>query len=286
MKSCISLIFDSKLILPAAVLIQSISNNYYDNEDLDVVCCVSGESESIFNDVLSMVDLKPKINLKLVSLDPKNFPWLTLLDGTSSDHWAPPIERYKLFLGSFLSEYDKTVYLDTDMLVIKNIQPVLDHPMHNKIMAVVDVTGAEFQFLKSRGEAAYLTNGTMIIDLNWWREFGVEEIVLAHLESKPHVRVGSEELANSYLKNYWHPLPFSFNFYQFSRDKYGIPDYDESSFLPDHYRHATVIHFVGQIKPWNFKELTGMGDTSLLGERWRKMAKAAKELRESRNRSK
>lgn len=282
MKSCISLIFDFRLTVPAAVLLQSISNNYHDNEELDVVCCVPGESENIFNEVSSMVNLNPRINLKLVSLDPKNFPWLTLLDATSSDHWAPPIERYKLFLGSFLSEYDKTIYLDTDMLIVKNIQPVLDHPMHNKIMAVVDVSGAEFQFLKSRGEAAYLTNGTMIIDLNWWREFEVEKIVLAHLEREPHVRVGSEELANIYLKNYWHPLPFSFNFYQFSRDKYGIPDYDESSFLPNHYKHAIVIHFVGQAKPWNYEEITTKKDDSLLGEKWRRMAKDAKELRKNK----
>lgn len=277
MKSCISLIFDEKLVVPAAVLIQSISDNYHDNQELDIVCCIPGESKAPFNQVLSMVDVPKKINIKLVSLTVKMFPWLSILNKTSSDHWAPPIERYKLFLGSFLSGYDKTIYLDTDTMVVKNIQPVLDHPMHNKFMAVPDVTGTEFQFLKSRGELSYLNNGVMIIDLEWWRSEKIEKTILDHLHKEQHVRVGSEELSNVYLKKYWHPLPFTFNFYAFSKDKYKNLNYDESSFLPEHYKHAIIFHFAGQAKPWNYEETLAKKDKSLLGEKWRRMAKVARD---------
>jgi lipopolysaccharide biosynthesis glycosyltransferase len=285
MKSCISLIFDKNVVVPAAVLIQSICDNYYDNDDLDVVCCIPNEDKSVFEEVTSMVKLPPRINLKLVPITAKKFPWSSEVNKTSTHQW-PPIERYKVFLGSLLSDYDKTIYLDTDMLVVKNIQPILDHPMYSKFMAVPDVIGTEFHFLKSRGETSYLNTGLMIIDLNWWREAEIEKIMLDHLKNNPYVRMATEELCNTYLKKYWHPLPFSFNFYAFSRNEFEAPNYDESSFLPTHYNHATIIHFAGLTKPWTYKEMIGREDSSLLGEKWRRMAKAAEELKESRNHSK
>lgn len=275
MKSCISLVFDETLTVPAAVLIQSISDNYHDNEGLDIVCCIPGESSAVFKKVTSMLKIRPRIKVKLVSVNKKAFPWLDTLDASTSDHWAPPIERYKLFLGSFLPDYDKVIYFDTDMLVVNNIQPILDHPQYREFMAVVDVSGTEFQFLKSRGELAYLNNGVMIIDLNWWRDTGIEKIMLNHLENSPHVRVASEEMCNIYLKDYWYPLPFTFNFYKFSRGNDEIPNYDESVGLPEHYKHVIAFHFAGQEKPWNFKEIVKREDTSLLGQKWRRMAEAA-----------
>lgn len=279
MKSCISLIFDESYVVQAAVLIQSLSDNYHDNEYLDIVCCIPGKSGIIFNEVMSMVKVRPRVNVKLVRVNEKNFPWISVLDKSSSDHHAPPLERYKLFLGSFLPEYDKTIYLDTDTMAVQNIQPMLDHPLHNKFMAVVDVSGCEFQFMKSRGESAYLNNGVMIIDLDWWRESEIEKVILEHVENDSHVRFGSEMLANIYLKDYWHPLPFTFNFYKFSRNEREVPNYDESRELPEHYKHAIIFHFAGPEKPWNFLEAVSKKDNSLLGEKWRRRAETAESLR-------
>lgn len=272
-KSCIVLIFDKVMALHACVTIKSIADNYHDNDPLDLVLCIPGEdANQLYNQIRQAVQVDSRINFKLVEITKNKFKWLSKTENVKTRHWCPPIDFYKLFLGSLLPKYDKAIYMDVDTLVVQNIQPILDHPMRNKIMAVVEVCGAEFAFLKSRGEDSHFNNGVMIVDLNWWRDSKIETVFANHLEKAEMISMSTEEITNTYLKPYWSPLPFTFNFYQFSRDMYGIPNFDESNILPIHYRHVILFHFGGRAKPWNFEELTEKKDTSFLGEKWRKLA--------------
>lgn len=277
LKSCIVLTFDVRMALPASVLIKSIIKNYFDYDDLDIVCAFLGDYKDIeyLNNLLKNVEnAGSKINIKIIEINKNKFTWLEKLENINSRHHAPSsIDLCKLFLGSILSEYDKAIYLDADMIAVKNIQPILDYPIYNKLMAVVDTTGAEYYYLKSKGESPHINTGLMIIDLNWWRESKIEDLFIEHIQSAKIISMNAEELINTYAKPYWSPVPYSFNFYQFSRDKYGIPNYDESNLMPQHYAHAIIFHFVNVTKPWNFKEMVHKEDTSLLGEKWRRMAK-------------
>ena len=274
---CIVHIFDEPMLLPAAVAIQSIADNYHDNEDLHVVCCMPEGSEQAFESLNQMLDVDSRIVLKLVTIKKSEFGWLEKASNIESRHWAPTsIDFCKLFLGTLLPEYKKAIYMDIDVMAVSNIQPILDHPINGEVMAVIEIAGAEYGFLKSRGEAAHFSNGLLIMDLNWWRTSGIEETFQKHLQNVDETSMGGEEVSNLYLGKYWSPLPFTFNFMNFTRDKYGIPNYDESNSMPWHYKHAIIFHFAGRAKPWNYKEMVSKKDKSLLGERWRRMAEAAK----------
>lgn len=275
-KTCIVLTFDANMALPAAVLINSIIENYFDFDNLDIVCGFMGsvKETEYLKKLINNIKKDSRINIKIIEIESKKFKWIEKLKNISTRHHAPPlIDLCKLFLGSILADYDKAIYFDTDMLVVRNIQPILEHPMHNKLMAIVDISGPEFYYLKSKGEAAHINTGLMIIDLNWWRDSKLEEMFLSYLEQTKIVSMSAEELINKYAKSSWSPLPYSFNFFQFTRDIYGIPDYDESNIIPQHYSHAIVFHFVGAAKPWNYKEMVHREDESLLGEKWRRLAK-------------
>lgn len=279
-KTCISLLFDKHVVLQAATLIQSISDNHFLNYNLDIVCCISGDSEQIFDEVRSLVDVKSKINLELVSINEDNFPFIKRLKEVKTNHWAtdPAVELGKLFLGSYLKNYDKTIYIDCDVLAVNNVQPLLEHPMLGNVMCVVDTTSTEFCGVKVPSHRAYFNNGVVIADLNWWRDSKIEDTFLNHIEEVKFVAMGAEELYNVYLAAEMYPLPFTFNFYQFTRDKDGIPDFDESVSLPAHYNSAILIHFGGAAKPWNYKEKTKKEDVSLMGSRWRKLSKRLKRI--------
>ena len=278
-KQCIATIFDANMSVPAAVLVQSIVNNYFAIDQIEVVCVFQGSNDELkyFNGLINNIKKDSRVAIKVVKLS--KFDWLSALIDTKTKHHAPPlIDLCKLFIGSILSEYEKVVYLDTDMFVVKNIQPILDHPSHNELMAIVDISGPEYYYLKSRGEAAHINTGFMIINLNWWRDSKIEDVFLDHLKNNKTLSMSAEELINLYVKPYWSPVPYTFNFFQFTRDIYGIPDYDESNIIPQHYAHAIIFHFVGAAKPWNFREMVDRDDTSLLGERWRRLAKPFLEL--------
>lgn len=277
--TCIALTFDANMSLPAAVLIQSIVDNYFDYDDIDVVCGFMGSPEELaeLRKLISGIVRDGRVNVKIVEITKEKFGWLDKLSGVKARHHAPPsIDLCKLFLGSVFADYKKAIYLDTDMLIVRNIQPILDHPMHNKITAIVDISGPEYYYLKSKGEIAHLNTGFMIVDLDWWRSSGIESKFLEHVEKAEIISMSAEELINIYAKPYWAPAPYTFNFFQYTRDVYGIPNYDESNILPQHYKHAIVFHFVGAAKPWNYEQLTRKKDTSLLGEKWRRMAEERK----------
>jgi len=274
-KTCIAITFDINMALPAAVLIQSIVDNYFDFDELDVVCGFMGSAEDFtyLNKLLSAIKTDGRVQIKVIEISKEKFEWVEKLKNINARHHAPPsIDLCKLFLGSIFADYGKLIYLDTDMLVVKNIQPILDHPVTNKIMAIVDISGPEYYYLKSRGELAHLNTGFMIVDLNWWRDSDIEKQFLEHIEQAEIISMSAEELINLYAKSHWSPVPYTFNFFQYTRDRYGIPNYDESNILPQHYKHAIVFHFVGAAKPWNYEKMIQKKDESLLGEKWRRLA--------------
>jgi lipopolysaccharide biosynthesis glycosyltransferase len=171
-----------------------------------------------------------------------------------------------------LPDYDKVIYFDVDALVVDNIQPILDHKMYSPFMATVDVTGFEIMFLKSRGELPRLHAGTLIADLNWWRDSGIEDEFRAAMEEWDLTLGSDEDLLNrnETIRSNWTLIPFTFNFLFFTRDAYGIPDFDSSESLPLYYKHAIMIHFASQIKPWNYKKIVGKEDPSRIGAEWRR----------------
>jgi lipopolysaccharide biosynthesis glycosyltransferase len=185
---------------------------------------------------------------------------------------------YRLFLGSVLSDYEKVIYFDVDALIVDNVQPILDHPMYSPFMATVDVTGFEIMFLKSRGETPRLHAGTLIADLNWWRSSGIETEFKEAMEEWDSTLGSDEDLLNRNLtiRSNWTLIPFTFNFLFFTRDAHGIPDFDSSESLPLYYKHAIMIHFASQIKPWNYKKIIGQEDPSRLGAEWRRREQLVK----------
>jgi lipopolysaccharide biosynthesis glycosyltransferase len=265
MKTAIVTIFDEGYLEHAAVFLSSLSDNYHYHEELDVVCMVPDGTDEVFDRLSKLLDLDPRVNVYFKSIDVAKFPWIA---SAVSDHWGTATTWFRLFLGQLLPEYDKAIYFDVDMLVVDNIQPILDHPMHNKFMAVMDPVGVEYIYQRSRGAISYLTDGMFVADLNWWRDSNIESTFIEYIEENGIDILLEEHVLNACIKPYWHPLPFTFNFYMFKRDKFGVPDFDDSD-MKLHYKHAIVFHFAGKAKPWNFKELIGKEDISALGSKWR-----------------
>jgi lipopolysaccharide biosynthesis glycosyltransferase len=280
-KQCIATIFDQNMTIPASVLVQSIIDNYFSVDSLDIICVFLGSKSdlSALERLMDSIEKDSRVSIKIIDLTRTEYAWIDSLRGVTTKHHAPPlVDLCKLFLGSILFDYNKVIYLDTDMLVVRDIQPILEHPSYNKLMSIVDISGPEYYYLKSQGHFAHINTGFMVINLDWWRTFGAENLFLEHLKKDTELSMSAEELINIYIKPYWSPVPFTFNFFQFTRDIYGIPNYDESNIIPQHYKHAIVFHFVGAAKPWNFKEMVNRDDSSLLGERWRRLAKPFLEL--------
>lgn len=271
MKTAIAIVFDANYTEKAAIFIDSLSENYHGSEKLDIACVVPEYESESFDELAKLVSVTPRIHLIKVVYPKDLSDWIS---GAVKQRfsWVPSMTWYRLFLGTVLPEYDKVIYFDVDALIVDNIQPILDHKMYSPFMATVDVTGFEIMFLKSRGELPRLHAGTLIADLNWWRDSGIESEFRVAMEEWDSTLGSDEDLLNrnETIRSNWTLIPFTFNFLFFTRDAHGIPDFDSSESLPLYYKHAIMIHFASQIKPWNYKKIVGKEDPSRIGAEWRR----------------
>ncbi len=267
MKTAVAICLDANYLEPAAVFLESFSENYHYRYGVDLICVMPEEDAHAFSELESMVQLDLKLTLKLVKVSKNKFSWLKEL--YVLDKHFPASVWHRLFLGSILEDYDKVIYFDTDILIVDDVQPIFNYPMYGKLMAVYDANiGLPYLYNVHRGHISHFISGMFIADLNWWRDSGIEKKFEEDIKQNGPHELMDEYLLNKYAIADWHALPTTFNFCFFNFDAYGVPNWDSSG-LPLHFKHAIAIHYAGPIKPWNFNEIAGT-DTSRLGAEWRR----------------
>ncbi len=254
MKTAIVTSFDKNYIMPSQVALKSLSYNYSRPERLKVICLVSPD---ILNDEQEYIN---KLNTPNLDIEFRCSPkFLEMLD---SGH-AHPFNHvtshcnHRIFLGSVLSDYDKAIYIDSDVVVCRDINKLLDFPMRNKLMAMVEYNSMNVISFNDR-DRPYFNNGVFIADLNYWRESNAEEKMLEFVRENGPTMCPEQDAMNYAFIDVWSPLPFSFNsFYWWMASM-------------EHFAHNNpepmIVHFVGPHKPWH-----GNGTEWQHGTQWEKL---------------
>ncbi len=266
MKSCITTIFDDGYSEQAAVLIQSFSDNYSGDLLIDFVCVVPEADEAVIEQKLTKwLDVKSTVRLVFRSVA-DNFG--VSIGGIDCAHWGTNTTWYRMYLGSILYDYNKAILLDADMLIVRDIQPVIDYPMHNKLMATPDLSGSELTVRGMRDQAVFMA-GMFIADLDWWRDSDVENELTKYVLNNPTTILADDQALNACLRHVWSPLPIVFNYFYFKvHPEFGYADWDDP-LLPIHHQDVLIIHFNGETKPWNSLQKIGKEDTSAWGKKWK-----------------
>ncbi|MFD2612373.1 glycosyltransferase [Paenibacillus gansuensis] len=141
-----------------------------------------------------------------------------------------------------LTEFEKIVYLDSDMMVMRNI----DHLFHKPHMSAVPA-GSLYPRYRHWTE---LNSGLLIVK----PEKGLTEAIMAHLPKKVHHNYGDQKLLIAHYPQ-WSPknprlhLDHKYNMIigtiDFHIRKHG---YNVNYHSPDR-RTVAVVHFIGP-KPW------------------------------------
>lgn len=191
----------------------------------------------------------------------------------STSNWNYSFDKFNLF---GLDEFDKIVYLDSDMYVNKNIDELFDKPNMSAVVAGKSYPGNEFW--------KELNSGIMVIEPK--KEI-VEELVNKMLEmSKPRIKMTPKKVSNRMWSTTRKPTVQGvfknlFKYVQGRGDQDVIESYynwkdnphlelDERynvfSYYTDYYINKlgyskddlSVIHFIGAKKPWmlNDNEIT------------------------------
>jgi lipopolysaccharide biosynthesis glycosyltransferase len=264
MNTCLAVVFDRGYRDQAAVFIQSFAEHYSGEDSYEIVCIIPEADIEYCSNISDVVSLPKTLS---VSYRPPVVPFDVDIDGIESEHWGTNTSWYRLFVGSTLPDYDKVILFDADMLVMKDVQPILDFPAYGKVMAAYDVNPSGLR--KGMENMPVFNAGLFIADLNWWRDSRIEDTFVNHLKTQPMTIGIDDDVLNRYVKDVWYPLPITFNFYYFNENAEGLPDWD-SSYLGAQFRGAIIIHFFGGAKPWNYAYRSYKVDGSRIGIEWRK----------------
>jgi lipopolysaccharide biosynthesis glycosyltransferase len=166
----------------------------------------------------------------------------------------------RIFIASTLNEYDEVIYLDPDILVLRDVDPLLNYPLRNKFLAVYD---PDFINVRVFGtcDIPYFNNGVFITSLSYWRDHDIEGQMVRWLLEHGPTECIEQDLMNRFLIDVWSPLPMSFNSSPFSTAR---NDYTLTTPL--------IFHFVGPSKPWHQKRTTLKHEGA-----WRKVLNSIKE---------
>ncbi|MBE7733192.1 glycosyltransferase family 8 protein [Devosia faecipullorum] len=160
----------------------------------------------------------------------------------------------RYFISALPDHIERCVYLDTDLLVFKDLSEVHNVDLGSNIAAAVrDIsvrTRGAWPELRERlgveNELNYVNSGVIIIDLARWRQDDIETALVEISISKfDQMDSQDQDAINIVLYDKIAYLDISWNLSQYEKPEIG---------------KANIIHLIGSVKPWNARYTSKIGD--------------------------
>lgn len=233
MSVCVVTAMDEGYLIQTEVMLVSLDSTYSGKEKLEIRVLISP----------SLLDYEFKydfnvINVKLVPVTQVEDPEVeTAMVETYKFLRLTSASMYRYFMADQLPEFDKAVYLDADIILNKDITPLLEYELSTPIAALHEVQ-LVFNDNPQYRDTAYFNSGVMVVDLKFWRDKDISTKLLKQTETMSHwTGSGDQDVLNVLFKGKWTPLPLSFNYMV---NVYKTVDIKE----------PLVIHWAGKTKPW------------------------------------
>jgi lipopolysaccharide biosynthesis glycosyltransferase len=171
---------------------------------------------------------------------------------------------YRLLLADVLPvEYEKVIYLDSDLVVIQDLQQLWQAELgDNYVLAVQDSSIPfvsspyglkKYQDLNIPAENKYFNSGVMVINLQKWRAENISAKLFQYLETyKDFVQHHDQEAMNALFAGKWGEIEPQWNQ---TPNLFDYPSWQESPYQKVEYYNAInnpcIVHFAGTSKPWN-----------------------------------
>ena len=235
-----------------ATSIASLCSNT--KSELDIYILDTGLCEFYKKQLLLLQDRFSHATIKFVPVD------LTMFDGLKGYRAENFVDCYsRLLIPDLVKDIDKAIYLDSDTVVLKDINLLWNIDMDGKALAAPPDTGifeALFPHMRKVGiepNQVFISAGIFVIDCKLWRNesISVRLLKLAR-EKKDVIEIIVEDLFTIYFRNNFKILDPSWGFIENS--DYVANLIPIESITPEYLRKIKndlgVIHFAGINKVW------------------------------------
>lgn len=176
------------------------------------------------------------------------------LEGFAVRGHLTSVSYYLFLLPEFLpSNLDKVLYLDPDMIVSSDIQPLWDVDLGDNLLAAVPVAPPYLHEMIVTEGQSYFNGGVLLINLAQWREENTtQEAFDAVVRLEQYILRGvNQDVLNVITRGRWEKLPLFWNkcpeyYLGKSTSIYSQEDLEQAK------DPRGIIHFTGPIKPWHY----------------------------------
>ncbi len=252
----IALICDKNYILPTMTTVYSIYINRNSNNRYCVYLICSNDD---VNEVSNICKIGcDGFSVEAIGVDCAKVMNIAKNDGASYAV-ATEMALFKFFLPDILSGIEKVLYIDSDVIVKKDIFELYKMNVDDVCAIAVKDSGKLYSKRKVVCEKEnYFNTGVMLLNLNKLKEY-TEKLVDEKLSQEDHTLM-DQDVFNVVIGDDVETIDNRFNLLYTNlvraRSKYSMSqlrdfyDYDYKS-LKDLYEDAYIVHFASKDKPWN-----------------------------------
>lgn len=171
---------------------------------------------------------------------------------------------FRFLMPRMLGEVDRILYLDADILVLADVEPLLQadlgggplgavRNMRSPYVSSVDGLRA-WQAMSIPAASAHLNAGVLVIDAAAWRRDGTEATLrqlAVDLRSKDLLPMNDQDALNVHFAGRWTELDYRWNQHPMVFDRAGHHHVLLDPEALERLRaDPWIVHFVGRSKPW------------------------------------
>ncbi|ODT22467.1 MAG: hypothetical protein ABS35_14695 [Kaistia sp. SCN 65-12] len=173
------------------------------------------------------------IDCRILRADPEQLARLPSAGHLTSATYA------RLFLPDLLPEHDRAIYLDSDAVVIGDLEPLWAFDLGDDLLAGVVDPGMLPDTLQKFGvpPGQYVNAGVLLMNLERWRSEGIGARCVDQLMRHPDFELADQTAINIVAKGRIRHLDRRFNFFA-------------ATPMPTKDADLRVLHFTGPDKPW------------------------------------
>lgn len=148
---------------------------------------------------------------------------------------------YFRFLTTEVVESERVLYLDSDIIVTRDLSPLFEMNLKGYYLGAVD------DIYAYEGRTSGFNAGVLLMDVAKWKEnLIVNSLLELAAEQNQTVHLGDQSILNIYFENKWLRLEETYNF-MVGVDTFSLgKKYERLEDLP-----PAIVHFASHDKPWN-----------------------------------
>ncbi len=241
---------DANYLVPTYVAINSLLRHINKNTDIDIFILHSGLHDK---DINHFYKLSNKIHFLTVTAQHLNL--------SKELSYISIATYYRFFIPELLTNYDKCLYLDSDLVIKGDITPLLQEPIEDyMLMGVRNYLLMEHQpeFTKKRCEECSLENldfyvnaGVLLMNLKKMRETNLCTKMIQDASINQYY-YNDQDILNKHCANQIGLISVKYNFMvQYLKYKSVASDVLHEN-ISDVSLNPTIIHYPTIRKPWKY----------------------------------